>query len=131
MKPINKIKKILKKYKANAILINSKGIKRYLNTLTGGGCFLLITTSEDYLIFDNRYKEEAISKKSTFHLRCIAKSKNSLIDELIKLVGVETKLLLESDISYNDYLMFKKKFTKVQVISDELELIRVKKVMKK
>ena len=62
-KRIKKIQAYLAEQNLDAILIKSKTMKKYLATLTGSGCQILITKDTGYLIVDGRYITEAKEKE--------------------------------------------------------------------
>lgn len=63
-KRINKIQVFLSENKIDALLIKSKTMKKWMSTMTGSGCQVLITKTKGYLILDGRYLTEA---KETEH----------------------------------------------------------------
>lgn len=58
-KRIEKIQSFLSEKKIDALLIKSKTMKRWMSTMTGSGCQVLITKNHGYLILDGRYLTEA------------------------------------------------------------------------
>ncbi|MGM9912061.1 M24 family metallopeptidase [Floccifex sp.] len=58
-KRIEKIQAFLKEENIDALLIKSKTVKKWMNTMTGSGCQVLITKEKGYLIVDGRYITEA------------------------------------------------------------------------
>ena len=53
-KRINKIQEFLDEKDIDALLIKSKTVKKWMNTMTGSGCQVLITKEHDYLIVGGR-----------------------------------------------------------------------------
>lgn len=51
-KRINKIQEFLDEKDIDALLIKSKTVKKWMNTMTGSGCQVLITKEHGYLIVD-------------------------------------------------------------------------------
>lgn len=62
-KRINKIQEFLDEKDIDALLIKSKTVKKWMNTMTGSGCQVLITKEHGYLIVDGRYITEAKEKE--------------------------------------------------------------------
>lgn len=58
-KRLKKLQKFLEDEKLDALLIKSKTMKKYMDTLTGSGCQVLILKDAAYLIVDGRYITEA------------------------------------------------------------------------
>ena len=50
-KRINKIQEFLDEKDIDALLIKSKTVKKWMNTMTGSGCQVLITSSRHFLKF--------------------------------------------------------------------------------
>ena len=62
-KRINKIQEFLDEKDIDALLIKSKTVKKWMNTMTGSGCQVLITKEHGYFIVDGRYITEAKEKE--------------------------------------------------------------------
>lgn len=62
-KRINKIQDFLNEKDIDAILLTSKTMKKWMATMTGSGCKILITKNKGYLILDGRYITEAKEKE--------------------------------------------------------------------
>ena len=62
-KHIENIRKELGRHRADAIYLKSKTMKKYLDTMTGSGCQILIAKEKGYLLLDGRYVEEARQKE--------------------------------------------------------------------
>lgn len=67
-KHIEKIQLYLVENNIDAFLIKSKTMKKWLDTLTGSGCQVLITQKKGYLIVDGRYISEAQKKESDLEI---------------------------------------------------------------
>ena len=65
-KRINKIQEFLDEKDIDALLIKSKTVKKWMNTMTGSGCQVLITKEHGYLIVDGRYITEAKEKEAVY-----------------------------------------------------------------
>lgn len=58
-KRLGKLQAFLREQKLDALLIKSKTMKKYMDTLTGSGCQILLMRDQGYLIVDGRYLVEA------------------------------------------------------------------------
>ncbi len=63
-KRVKKVQEFLEKKNIDALLIQSKTMKKWMSTMLGSGCKVLITKKHGYLILDGRYLIEA---KQTEH----------------------------------------------------------------
>ena len=70
----------------DAFLVKSKVMKRYLGTLTGSGCKVLITPNAGYLICDGRYLVEAQEREHDLTLRVHAQG-TSFLEPLAEVLG--------------------------------------------
>lgn len=60
---VEKIQEFMRHNNMDALLIKSKTMKKWLSTMTGGGCNILITQNKGFLILDGRYLSEAKEKE--------------------------------------------------------------------
>lgn len=51
-KYIEKVQQMLQKQGADAVILQSKTMKKYIHTLTGSGCKILITKDKGYIFLD-------------------------------------------------------------------------------
>ena len=58
-KRLGKLQTFLQEQKLDALLIKSKTMKKYMDTLTGSGCQILLMKDRGFLIVDGRYLVEA------------------------------------------------------------------------
>lgn len=70
----------------DALLIKGKTLKRYLGTVTGSGCKVLITRAGGYLIMDGRYVNEAADIEHDLEFR-VHEQGVSYLGELATLIG--------------------------------------------
>ena len=54
---IDKVQNMLENSQNDAVVLKSATMKKYLNTLTGSGCQIVITKDKGYLFLDGRYLE--------------------------------------------------------------------------
>ena len=75
------VRSFLREHGIDAFLIKSKTMKKYLGTLTGSGCNVLITASPrecGYLIMDGRYVNEAAEREHDLEFRVHAQGESYL-----------------------------------------------------
>lgn len=128
-KRLNKIVNFLNTYKVDALLLKSKTMKRYIDTVTGGGCKVLFIREKGYLILDGRYLTEANEKEHDLEicLLDIGQSYLEVVNELLeknhcKSLGVEM-----NQISIHEYEKLKKINVDIYLYEDEISMIRVQK----
>lgn len=121
---IKKLRHLINEYSGDGILIQSKAIKYYLRLPTGSGCNYYITKDELFMLYDSRYKSEAIELKERCTLKEIKRGSSALISETIKLAA-DKIILLENGVTY----YFTKELERIggafKVIGDELTDIRM------
>lgn len=121
---MTKIHDLISKYSGDGILTQSKAIKYYLRLPTGSGCNYYITKDKLFMLYDSRYKSEAMELSKRCILKEIKRGRTNLINELSKLAAGKT-ILLENDISYTFTEELKRKAVSFKVIDDELTKIRM------
>lgn len=131
-KRIPKLQQFLIDQKLDAFLIKSKTMKKYIDTLTGGGCQVLLTREQGYLIVDGRYMTEA--KEREHDLQIILHSphktgRNYLgtVEELLKqhkctTLGVESNQML-----VKEFEQVKGLGVEVRLLDEEIPMIRIQK----
>lgn len=130
---IDKIKilrEIMKKERLDLLIIQGKTTKRYLGTLTGSGCRVLITQEEAYLIVDSRYIEEAEQREK--NLTIILWDPQIKNDSYLLWLRQEfqhniNSIGIDADVSVEEYIYLKNCGFNVKSINDELIQIRSKK----
>ena len=128
-KRLNKIVRFIENEKIDALLLKSKTMKRYIDTVTGGGCKVLFIKDKGYLILDGRYITEAKDKEQDLEIRLlnIGQSYLEVVDELLE-ENHCTSLGVEMDqISIQEYEKIKKLNVDIHLYEDEIAMIRVQK----
>lgn len=128
-KRLNKILKFLNEHKLDALLLKSKTMKRYIDTVTGGGCKVLFIKEKGYLILDGRYITEANDKEQDLEIRLldIGQSYLEVVNELLE-ENHCTSLGVEMDqISIYEYEKLKKLNVDIRLYEDEISMIRIQK----
>lgn len=126
---IDRVREQLIQSGADAVLIKSKTMKRYLGTLTGGGCKVLITRERGYLILDGRYAIEAREKERDLAIVEHAQGADYLdiVKEALAAEGA-SRLGVEADQTYvGDYRRLEALGFDVVLLGDEIPLMRIVK----
>ncbi|GAB2027609.1 M24 family metallopeptidase [Lactovum odontotermitis] len=141
---LEKVTSLLDEQRLDAVLINDKVTKRYLRTMDGGGCHILITRTDAFLILDGRYLEEARGREHDLNLILWnPQDEGSSYLTWIKKYMTEHQLQsigLENDVSIDDYLFFKDflpdgtkvlsaAFEKLRMIKDAEDIKLLKKAI--
>lgn len=131
-KRIKKIQAYLAEQNLDAILIKSKTMKKYLATLTGSGCQILITKDTGYLIVDGRYITEAKEKEHDLHIILHAPHKTGrnylgTVEELLRKhqcrsLGVESFQML-----IKEYQEVEKLGVDIRLLDKEIAMLRIQK----
>lgn len=131
-KRLKKIQRFLTEQKLDALLIKSKTMKKYMDTLTGGGCQLLIMADHGYLIVDGRYLTEAHEREHD--LKIILHSphesgRNYLgtVEELLKKhhcfsLGVEN-----DEMRIKEYRQIEALGMEIRLLDEEISMLRIQK----
>ena len=124
-KYIEKVQQMLQKQGADAVILQSKTMKKYIHTLTGSGCKILITKDKGYIFLDGRYLEEAREKEKDLEIWLV---KNDMHTEIIRFLDVlhcSTIALEDSTTSVRTYQKYINNNLKVQRWDEELEMLRI------
>lgn len=123
-KYIEKIQTFLKKQNVDALLLKSKTMKKYLDTLSGSGCQILITIDDGYLLLDGRYLEEARQKEKDLKIICTDAIAQNVCD-----IMHERKyrhLALENDqTSVKQYQYYQSEIENVVLFDEEIGMLRI------
>ena len=92
---LSKLRHVIKKYNAHGLLIQSKTMKYYLQLPTGSGCNYYLTPNKLFMLYDSRYKNEALEFNNELTLMEIKRGITSLIDQICEL-ATSKFILLES-----------------------------------
>lgn len=131
-KRIKKIQAYLAEQNLDAILIKSKTMKKYLATLTGSGCQVLLTKDNGYLIVDGRYITEANEKEYDLTIILHAPHKTGrnylgTVEELLhkhqcRNLGVESSQML-----IKEYQEAEKLGVGIRLLDKEIAMLRIQK----
>lgn len=131
-KRLKKLQNFLMEQHLDAILLKSKTMKKYMDTLTGGGCQVLIMKSHAYLIVDGRYLTEANEREHDLKIILHAPHKTGrnylgTVEELLKKhdcksLGVESDQML-----VKEYRQVEELGVEIRLLDDEIPMIRIQK----
>ncbi|WP_129736508.1 M24 family metallopeptidase [Massilimicrobiota timonensis] len=143
-KRIEKVQDFLKNQKLDALLIQSKTMKKWMSTMLGSGCKVLITQQHGYLILDGRYITEAKETEFDLEIRLhnphtTGKSylyavENILKEEHCQSLGVEASEVLVKDYQKLQTLdvdihLFDEEITNLRIVKDDSEIVAMQKTI--
>lgn len=123
-KYIEKIQEFLKEKKVEALLLKSKTMKKYLDTMTGSGCQVLITLNGGYLLLDGRYLEEAKQKEKQLEIICTDNINDSVI-EILASNKINTLALENDQTSIKQYQYYTSNVKNVVLFDEEIGMLRI------
>lgn len=143
-KRINKVQSFLKEKDLDALLIKSKTMKKWLSTMTGSGCQVLITKEKSYLIVDGRYITEAKEKEHDLEIilhnpHLTGRNYLGTVEALLKQnhcssLGVEASQMLVKE--YNavnqlgvDVHLLDKDIVNLRIVKEDEEIEAMKEVI--
>ena len=131
-KRIDIVQNYLKEKNIDALLLKSKTMKKWMSTMTGSGCKILITQSKGYLILDGRYLTEA--KETEFDLEIVLHNPHTtgrnylaaverlLKEENCKNLGVEA-----DEVLVNEYEQMKQLGVDICLLDEDIMNLRIVK----
>ncbi|WP_308002566.1 Xaa-Pro peptidase family protein [uncultured Parolsenella sp.] len=113
----------------DAFLVKSKVMKRYLGTLTGSGCKVLITPNAGYLICDGRYLVEAQEREHDLTLRVHAQGTSFLepLAEVLGELGCATLAVEASEVLVPEWQRLQGLGVELRLLGDETAQMRIRK----
>ncbi len=126
---VKNVRAFLAKRDIDAFLIKSKTMKKYLGTLTGSGCNVLVTTERGFLIMDGRYVNEASERERDLEFRVHAQGEGYLgeLREALASCGCKT-LAVEADaIRVPEYRELERLGFELVLLGDEVARMRMVK----
>ena len=131
-KRINKIQEFLDEKDIDALLIKSKTVKKWMNTMTGSGCQVLITKEHGYLIVDGRYITEA--KEKEHDLEIILHNPHltgcnylGTVEEILKKENCKTLGVEAYQVLVKEYQEIEKLGIEVLLLDQEIAHLRIVK----
>lgn len=138
---VEAVRALLEEHELDALLIKGKTLKRYLGTVTGSGCKVLITREGGYLIMDGRYVNEAQALEHSLTF-CVHDQGVSYLVELTRLVeelcirrmGVEASAVLVPEYARLidlgiEPILLDSELARMRMIKEESEIAAVQRAV--
>lgn len=129
-KRIERVQNFLKEKDIDAILLKSKTMKKWMSTMLGSGCKVLITRSKGYLILDGRYITEA--KQTEFDLEIILHNPHTTgrnylaaVEKILKEENCHTLGVEANEVLVNEYEQMKQLGVDICLLDDEIMNLRI------
>lgn len=143
-KRIEKVQEFLENKNIDALLIQSKTMKKWMSTMLGSGCKVLITKQCGYLILDGRYITEAKEKEHDLKIilhnpHTTGKSYLYAVKQILKQdhcqsLGIEASEVLIKDYRQMENLdvelcLLDNDIMNLRIVKDETEIAAMKKTI--
>lgn len=138
---VGNVRSFLEERGIDAFLVKSKTMKKYLGTLTGSGCNVLITAECGFLIMDGRYVNEANERERDLEFR-VHQQGVSYLDELrtcltecgCTTLGVESDAIRVPEYQKLEALGFEivllgSEVARMRMVKDEAEIAAVQRAV--
>ena len=131
-KRIEKISSFLKEKQIDAILLTSKNMKKWMDTMLGSGCRVLITKEKGYLILDGRYITEAKEKEHDLEIilhnpHITGKNYLGSVKNILEKDGCSSLGIEASEILVKEYEQMKELGVQLHLLDDEIMNLRIVK----
>lgn len=123
MKKVDKVRNLLDKLDVDAIIVNQKATKIYLDSLTGSGVWIVLSKSENFQIMDGRYAIAAEPYKDRYHN--IVTMQGGVFKGVLQWIKDNDvkKVAIESEVPYSQYHAVQS-LCEVVPLDDAIPLIR-------
>ena len=143
-KRIKRIQEFLNEKDIDALLIKSKTVKKWMNTMTGSGCQVLVTKENGYLIVDGRYITDAKEKEHDLDIilhnpHLTGRNYLGTVEDILKKencrnLGVEAYQILvkeyrEIENLGVDVILLDQEIADLRIIKDDEEIEAMKKAI--
>lgn len=124
-----KLRAKLRELDVDAIIIASSINRRYLSNFTGSAGVLLLTHSDNILVTDFRYREQAPQQATAY---TVIEHQGMIVNRLAELVatnGIKTLAFEQEHVTYAEYRMWDSLFTATELVPTNgiVEHIRIVK----
>lgn len=129
-KRIDKVQAFLKEKNIDALLLKSKTMKKWMSTMLGSGCKVLITKSKGYLILDGRYITEAKEKECDLeiilhNLHTTGKNYLTTVERILKEEHCQTLGVEVSEILINEYKQMQELGIDICLLDNDIMNLRI------
>ena len=129
-KRIKKIQDFLLENQIDALLIKSKTVKKWMNTMTGSGCQVLITKENGYLIVDGRYITEAKEKEHDLEIilhnpHLTGRNYLGTVEEILKKENCKNIGVEAYNVLVKEYREIEKLGVEVLLLGQEIANLRI------
>lgn len=129
-KRIKKIQDFLLENQIDALLIKSKTVKKWMNTMTGSGCQVLITKENGYLIVDGRYITEAKEKEHDLQIilhnpHLTGRNYLGTVEEILKKENCKNIGVEAYNVLVKEYREIEKLGVEVLLLGQEIANLRI------
>lgn len=131
-KRIDKVQEFLNKKNIDALLLKSKTMKKWMSTMLGSGCKVLITKNKGYLILDGRYITEA--KETEFDLEIILHNPHTTgrnylaaVEKILKDENCQTLGVEADEVLINEYKQMQELGVDIYLLDDDIMNLRIVK----
>lgn len=131
-KRIKKIQAFLEEKQIDAFLIKSKTMKKYLDTMTGSGCQVLIMKDHGYLIVDGRYLTEANEREHDLEIILHSPHRTGrnylgTVEELLQKHSCTSLGVESSQMLIKEYRQVEALGVDIHLLDEEIPMIRIQK----
>lgn len=129
-KRIDIVQNFLKEKNIDALLLKSKTMKKWMSTMLGSGCKVLITKNKGYLILDGRYITEA--KQTEFDLEIVLHNPHTTgrnylaaVEKILKEENCHTLGVEANEVLVNEYEQMKQLGIDICLLDDDIMNLRI------
>ena len=131
-KRLDKIQAFLSENNLDAILLTSKNMKKWMATMLGSGCRVLVTKKKGYLILDGRYITEAKEKEHDLEIilhnpHTTGKNYLGSVKTILDNDGCASLGIEASEILVKEYEQMKDLGVELRLLDDEIMNLRIVK----
>ena len=129
-KRIDIVQSFLKEKNIDALLLKSKTMKKWMSTMLGSGCKVLITKTKGYLILDGRYITEA--RQTEFDLEIVLHNPHitgrnylAAVEKILKEENCHTLGVEANEVLVNEYEQMKQLGVDICLLDEDIMNLRI------
>jgi Xaa-Pro aminopeptidase len=126
MNRIKAVRKMLAEQNVDGLLVTKERNWRYLSGFTGSNALLIINATDNYLITDFRYLEQAADQAKGFHIiRPQTVIEDAVVEQLTKL-GIKRVGFEDDNLTYHTFKSYQSKLPNIELVPlhQQVEKIR-------